>query len=771
MKNKIFLFVFLLLGINTAYSQQYKVEKEIIHLNIFPSITDTISGFTSINVKSLVDNLDTVYFHLLKMNIDSIKQDEVLLNYHYDDTLLAIALSNSFGQNDTFTIKIYYHGQPVTDPSGWGGFYFSGNVAFNLGVGFYDIPHSYGRVWFPCVDSFAYKSMYEFYITTDSSQMAVCNGVLENVTILGDKKTWHWVLNQPIPSYLASVAVGPYVVYQDTFNGIYGNIPIKIFTTPAYASKVPGSFSNLKEILAIFEEFLGPYMWDRVGYVAVPFLSGAMEHATNIAYPEVCIDGTHNYETLYAHELSHHWFGDLITTVDEKEMWINEGWASFLEAFYLEHLYGYKEYIDYISDKHAKALKDGAYEDGGWYALDNVPQNATYGETSYKKGASVVHTLRYYLGDSLFFGAVKQMLSEHAWETISSEQLKLYLSQYSGIDLTDFFEAWVSTPGYLHFSIDSFKVESNDDGNYLVNLHIRQKLLHKNIYGNNNIVEFVFVDSLLNFEIYRIKFSGETFDTVLLSNIQPFAIITDMYEKTMDASVSSYEFFSTTGTYNFSNCFFTLSVAGTVTDTAFLFVRHNMVGPEVFGELPEGIYLNTLRYWEIVSLFPEDLYYQAKFYFGTTGTYENLDNGFLDCPVDSLVMLYRFDARDDWQLVSSHAVGSQYSGYIILDEPLKTGQYVLAKKNGYSGIFSTSSKENNILIYPVPSTGTVTVKFVDGNSKYSSLVIYDITGKIIKKFKVKSNELHIDIGKVKGALNFVFEKKDGSKLAKRVIIK
>jgi len=724
---KTFSFLFFALLSFWGLSQHYEIKKETISLEVYPGVSDTRKGIASVNVKSLINGLDTVKLHLLHLSVDSIKHDGVTVPFAYNDTLISIALQPPVALGDTFELVVYYHGKPVIDPSGWGGFYFSGDIAFNLGVGFQDVPHSYGRVWFPCVDSFAYKSLYEFYITTDTQNVAVCNGVQEGVSVSGGKKTWHWVLHQPIPSYLASVAVGPYIAYSDTYNGINGTVPILIYTTQSYASKVSSSFSNLKDILAGFEQYFGPYMWDRVGYVAVPFNSGAMEHATNIAYPQVCIDGTHTYESLYAHELSHHWFGDLITTASEEEMWINEGWASFAEAFYNEFLYGHSEYLSYISNEHAKALKDGAYDDGGWFALDSVPKNVTYGTTSYNKGASVVHTLRYYMGDSLFFSSVKQMLQEHAWETVSSQQMKTYLSQYSGIDLSDFFKAWVETPGHLHFSVDSFEVEEAQ-GNYLVNLHVKQKLYHKDIYGTNNIVEFTFVDSSLHFETYRLKFSGETFDTVLQVAFYPSAVITDLYEKTMDASVSEYKIFNTTGTYSFSNEFFTLTVAGTVSDTSFINVRHNMVSPDGFKSQPQGLFLDTLRYWEITNIFPQDLYYQAKFYYGSTGSYSHLDDGFVDCPVDSLVLLYRRDNSDDWRVALSHASGSQYGGYIILDEPLKTGQYSLGKKNGFNAV-ENEYFEEGVKIFPVPSDGVVTVRL---NKKYDKLTVVDSTGKVVK---------------------------------------
>ncbi|HRD38377.1 MAG TPA: peptidase M1, partial [Bacteroidia bacterium] len=99
------------------------------------------------------------------MKIDSVKLNSSLLTYTYNDTVIKVNLPASYNTTDTLNLNVFYHGKPQGDPSGWGGFYFSGNYAFNLGVGFGAKPHNYGRVWFPCFDNFVEKSLYDFNIT------------------------------------------------------------------------------------------------------------------------------------------------------------------------------------------------------------------------------------------------------------------------------------------------------------------------------------------------------------------------------------------------------------------------------------------------------------------------------------------------------------------------------------------------------------------------------------------------------------------------------
>ena len=205
-------------------------------------------------------------------------------------------------------------------------------------------------------------------------------------------KTWHWHLSDAIPTYLSSVAVGPFMCISDVYNGQAEEISIQLWAHPSDSSSTVQTFSKLKQVLQAFEECFGPYRWQRVGYVMVPFDGGAMEHATNIAFPESSLGGGLATENLYAHELSHHWFGDLITCASAPDMWINEGWASFCENIFKEKVYGFESAQSHLMANHLKVLQTAHTDDGGYYAVAGVPHNITYGTTVYDKGADVVHT-------------------------------------------------------------------------------------------------------------------------------------------------------------------------------------------------------------------------------------------------------------------------------------------------------------------------------------------------------------------------------------------
>ena len=157
------------------------------------------------------------------MNVDSVKYNGLIHSFRYNDTLLIITLPNVVGRADTIDITIFYHGSPIAD-SQWGGFIFSGETAYNLGVAFESVPHCFGRVWFPCIDDFKDRSVYNCRITTTDDKMAVCGGTLITSVDNGNgTKTWHWKLSSPIPTYLASVAVSKYIAYTDVYQGLEKN--------------------------------------------------------------------------------------------------------------------------------------------------------------------------------------------------------------------------------------------------------------------------------------------------------------------------------------------------------------------------------------------------------------------------------------------------------------------------------------------------------------------------------------------------------------------
>jgi len=775
MQKSVFLFICLYALVFNVFAQtNHSDTLDILNYDINLDMTNisgqTIVGNTVIAATPKIDNLNYFPLDLLALTVDSIFVNDTLCAFQYNDTLIHILPVHNYDTNDTVILSVYYHGHPITDPSGWGGFYFSGSsTAYNLGVGFQDIPHNYGRVWFPCLDDFNDRATYDFHITTADNLTAVCNGTMEQVTDNGNgTKTWHWTLHQSIPTYLASVAVSNYVLVSDTFNSMNGPIPIGIYVLPNDSVDAIGSFAHLKQILAGYEQYFGPYRWERVGYVGVPFNSGAMEHATNIAYPSAVINGNSTYEYLYAHELSHHWFGDYLTCASAEDMWINEGWAVFCESFYHEFLYDKPTYLSYLMDIHAKALRTAAYDDGGVFPLYPMPQYTTYGTTTYDKGASVVHTLRNYLGDTLFFYAVKAYVTHFGLKNVSSYDLRDFLTTYTGIDMTDFFDGWVFSPGYPHFSIDSFLVVPNG-GNYDVTVYIRQRLRQRSNFTNNNKVEVTLADDQWHFQTEEINFSGEFGQATFTIPFNPTHAFMDLDQKMCDARTSDSKVISSAATIPFDNTYLTLYV-NQITDSAFVQVEHNWIAPDSFKTPVEGLYLTDKRYWKVEGILPDSFNITARFLYSkaTTGSYAHLDYGFLTNSPDSLVLLYRQNSSDDWHITNAYKQGASTNGYMTLDT-LMIGEYAFGMWDRTTKIDEIEpSGSGKIKVFPNPTNGDFNIQ--QTSNEITVFEIFNVSGEKIFSGQLKGKCRYQWQPPASGHYVMVFLNKQGEIIEQKKIV-
>jgi aminopeptidase N len=449
----------------------------------------------------------------LKLDFEGLKVRKVTLNQReqkfqqFPKILQIKPLNLEAGQSAELTV--YYEGKPIA-PSPFGGFYFSANEAYNLGVSLEQIPHSFGRIWFPCIDNFTDKALYEFELEAPPGITGVANGTLREKKILPSGNTlFRWSLAHPIPTYLASIAFGEYACLEDTLEGLERKIPVSLYVKPEAVTKARASFQNLQQALSHFESLFGPYAWERVGYVSVAMQGGAMEHATNIAYPHNCIDGTLKYEQLWVHELSHSWFGNLVTCASAEDMWLNEGFARYCEALFFEKNRGVAFFRNYLQKIEEKVIKQAHINDEGYYPVSPIPQTLTYGSTVYDKGALVAHTLRGYLGDSLFFGGLRLYFKQYQFSNATTEDLKNALANYCQCNLDPFFQAWVYTPGFYSLRLDSIHSQSASNG-FNVQAWVSQNPIHKKIYLEKYPVKIRFWSS-----------KGETVDkTIIISEPQ-----------------------------------------------------------------------------------------------------------------------------------------------------------------------------------------------------------------------------------------------------------
>ena len=751
-----------------ANAQQRTDSVHVAHYDLNLSVVDftghTIDGYTDITVVAKVNNLTQVRLDLKALTTDSVFVNGAATPFsHLGESLLVTVPAMQTG--DTATVRVHYHGTPAHD-SYFGGFYFNGQFAYNYGVALNDVPHSYGRCWFPCMDEFTDKSSFSFHVRTESGKRGICNGLLTDSLQLTDgTMLWTWQLEEQIPTYLASIAVSDFSCYADTFHGVEKIILIEIYTSPSLNPNVAASFIHLKDVLRKYEENFGPYRWPRVGYVCVPASGGAMEHATNIALPNAAANGTLNYEGTIMHELFHHWFGDLITCERPEEMWINEGFADYSEAMMQEWLYNtdtYNAYATHIRNEHNNTLMNLAKQDDGLYALDDVPQDHTYGMHSYQKGGLVVHTLRNYMGDSLFFGSLTQLLDHFAYQNVNSQEFFTYLTQVSGMNLMDFYEDWVHQPGFLDFDVEDIVPH----GCGIYGVKVRQKGYGTNHVGTNVPVDVTFVSA--DGEMYTNEnqlVSGDTTELMVLSPFAPAFAILDYCGKLNDATLDVTKRVTETGLISFLDTYCSATLSQ-VEDTALMRVEHHYVAPTAPDPLPDGYYkFSTTHYWSVNYIgAATDGVWKFKFMRGSNQLDEHLfDGGY---GFDNLKLMYRPDGHSTWTPVPYERSGSPYSA-TLTTMGLQPGQYCFAIAD--AGVSVNSFETVRLNVYPNPATGALTLR--TDASQAEKAVIFDSLGHKVKTLKVSDDTQEINVNNLPSGNYIIVLYHKGKSVARTMFVK
>ncbi|MCS6933784.1 MAG: M1 family aminopeptidase [Chitinophagales bacterium] len=757
---KYFLNIFVLLCFFTAGAHTPDLRSDTIDVRTYYLKID-LSDFTNkilrgearLGIKSKMNGVQGIRLDLLKLTVDSVRVDYYQVPFTHNDTLLDINLLTTLNTGDSITVTVFYRGKPLQVSGDFGGFYWNNMYAFNIGVSFLSEPHNYGRVWFPCIDNFRQRSYYEFEITTKNIHKAFCNGVLISETNAGPNKVWRWKLHQPIPTYLASVAVSQYETVKDTVQGLQGVKEIILAARASDTFSMKNLFVHLPDAFHLYEELFGPYQWDRVGYCIVPFSAGAMEHATNIAFMQLYLNLASAYcEESMAHELSHHWFGNLVTCDSASEMWLNEGWARYCEKLFLERLYGDSVYRQSMRTMHEDILRRTHLRDGGYYPVSGVPSAKTYSSTVYDKGADVIHTLRWYMGDSMFFKCIKSYLNAYQWSTVSTANLRDYLMQCSGYNLQDYFNDWVYQKGFTHFSIENLTINTTGADAEYATFNIRQRLLQADHYYRAVPVKITYVSRAgLPLHNETVWVSGECTGhrSPDLSSFQGIGmVVLDMDEKLQDAITDYYYRITSDGNYDFKVARASLHISS-VTQPVLVRAEHHWIHPEPMQNKIPGVRLNPRRHWTIDASQPLSTGQQfvARLTFPYDGTDPGLDKDFITQPEDSLLIFYRPNAEADWQPADSFYVdmknnNTDKKGEIIVYNARK-GQYAMGIRLGAytdtSGVFTDcpyqfSATQNvhageSIHIYPNPADDVLHLRMPPYT--FNKIVIHDITGKMI----------------------------------------
>ena len=734
---------------------------DIINYHIKIDITDfstkILKGQCDIDFTPKMENLNYIIFDLLEMDIDSVLYDSLPVSYVYESPFLKINFDTVLNISDTLRVSVFYHGKSVIDPSGFGGFYFDKGVAYNLGVGLASIPHNYGRSWFPCFDNFVERSTYDFDIITKPDHVAYCTGIYLGVdTLVNGKKEYHYRMQKQIPTYLAGVAASNYKEINWNFQGMERNIPIKLVAQPQDTANVKTSFAYLPFALEALEYWYGPYQWSRVGYALTSH--GAMEHPTNIAFNDFLGNDGNPEVTMgvMAHELAHHWWGDITTLTTAYDMWIKEGTAEYGWHLFVEYFYGKEKFKEILKDNQLKVLTTAHIRDDGYRALSGMPLDHTYGTTTYNKGAAVIHNLRTYMGDSLYRTGMQSILKKYAYSHLDAEQFETQLEESTGLDLSCFFDDWIYSPGFCSFEIDSTHILS---GNNNLKLFIEQKLHHAPHYYCNIPLEITFYDDKFN-PFDKTFIVSNQFDSVSVDlPFKPAFWIINQNQKLNIGQLGETVYLENNKSYNLKYGKISITTRNLETDSLFLFVEHIRGAPDTAKNKNPDLTLkvSNSHFWNITGILPENNNITATFFYDGSSK-DELDFDLAGYSEDSITIVYRKDATQDWMPLEN-TKKQKFSpidgkGNIII-KGLKAGQYAFANIINNVATGTAGNIASNINIYPNPASDYLIVKFNGNKVKANKFSISNVYGQPVYIAKNIEESERINISSLMKGIYFI----------------
>lgn len=706
-------------------------------------------GDATIEVR-LLKPMSCVGLDLAYATIDSLfVEGQRVEDYAYDGATLRVAVGN--GQRaDTVRVRVCYNTSGHVENYGWGGFHFDNNIYYNLGVAFGDYPHCYGRAWFPCHDSFTDKATYKLHVTSPVGWTTTASGVRDSAFVNDDgSETSHWTIAQPISTYLISVSTGPFHYQRTVTEGLYGNYPTTLAYSQHDSAGVERAFAQLERVVPMFEQCLGPYRWGTIGYTATP--QGSMEHANNISlHTSLMACTAQECQNTIAHELSHAWFGNLLTCATSEDMWINEGGASFCEELAAEGVGGKALARRVYEDNLHDVLLNTHHTDGGYIPLYGPSHDLTYGSTVYDKGAAVWHSLRGYMGDSLFYASMRRLFAEHAFGSMDSYQLRDALSAYSGMDLTDFFAFHVFRAGFVDYELCRFEAVE-EGGQWSVSVGLRQKTTgsDEGPLPASHRVPVTFFKGHQPIATRTVEFSSRIGTATFLLDEQPDYAIPDYYRALSDAVTEEDTLIAHRTTVEMPLAHYKVSLTSEPTDTVFLHVAHHWCRPDGEGTgdniTNDGILRFANRYWVVSGSLPAGQGGKASFQYNR-GISAHLDYSFMPqaASMDSLVLLYRRNCTRPWVLVNTTQMGNSTSGYLTLSS-LHLGQYALAIVD-LSTLSLPEIQEDEVRIYPNPTSGSFTVERGSLSEK-SLLTLCDLQGRTLHQQTLPepSTQLHLSL--------------------------
>ena len=416
----------------------YDVSYYKIVLNVDP-VQKMIQGRVNMTATSTATALGQIMVDLHdNMLVDSVFVDEMPVAFTHGNDQLTITLPTTLQPSEQFRVRVDYSGQPE-DAGGFASFVFAEHNGTPI---ISTLSEPFGAsTWWPCKDDPADKAdSVDVLVTVPDNLYAVSNGLLQAEMDNGDgTKTFHWAERYAISTYLVSLAITNYARFTDFFHYSQSDsMPVTYYVYPEHLAAATEDFNVTTSILGILSSLFGEYPFIKERYGMAEFTwGGAMEHQTCTSYGSSLIRGDHRYDWVIAHEMSHQWFGDLVTLKRWPHIWLNEGFATYAEALWTEQAKGKDAYHNYV-DNFDRGLFPTSV-----YVADSTSLGALFSYTVYKKGAWVLHMLRHVMGDASFFQALRTYAQTFPYSNAVTEDFQHVCESVYGNSLRWFFQQWV----------------------------------------------------------------------------------------------------------------------------------------------------------------------------------------------------------------------------------------------------------------------------------------------------------------------------------------
>jgi aminopeptidase N len=439
----------------------YRVNNDLLsyHLDIrVDPDKQTISGKNSIRFKMLQDGTRIQLDLHSALGVDKILLGTTPLQYVRDSGAVFVDFPETLHAGQEYTIDFYYSGHPLTTAR-FGGFTFGKDPAGRPWI--YTACEDIGAsVWWPNKDQWRDEvENMQISVAIPNGLVDVSNGKFLGKTDLGDGYTrWDWLVQYPINNYDVALNIGNYVHFSDQL----GDLPLDFYVLPEDLEKAKKQFAQAKGMIEAYEHYFGEYPFKKDGYKLVEVPYSGMEHQSAVAYGNHFTNGylgrdwtgvgvSPKFDFIIIHESGHEWFGNAVSAADRSDMWIHEGWTTYLEVLYVEYTFGHEDALKYVNGYKPKVQnREPIIAERGIAATP--PQDM------YFKGALFLNTLRNVINDDARWWALIRDFYQHfKYQNIMTEDVVAYFNQRTQLYLTPLFDQYLR-----HTAIPTLELKFNE---------------------------------------------------------------------------------------------------------------------------------------------------------------------------------------------------------------------------------------------------------------------------------------------------------------------